>query len=76
MLFRKPRLISSHNHELDQYSSFDKLASHHFNKIGLEYECDLDPQFCDSVPNFEFMLTHVSLPDLDYIVELTLIPVP
>jgi len=58
--------ITSHHFEHDQYQTFDKLISFHFNKIELEHECDLNPQLCDSVSNFESMLTHVSLPDLDH----------
>jgi len=47
------------------------LTSYHFNKIELEP----DLQFCNSVPNFESMLTLVSILDLDHISEPTLIPV-
>ena len=35
--------ISPQNSELNQYQLIDKLASFHFNKIELEYECDPDP---------------------------------
>jgi len=52
------------------------LASFHFNKIEHEHECELDLQFCDSVPNFESMLTSISLPDMDPIPDPILIPVP
>ena len=65
----------SHKLELDQYQPIDKLASFHFNKIELEYECDPDPQLCDSIPFFEAMLTLVSLPELDPFLEPILIPV-
>ena len=51
------------------------MASYHFNEIELEEECDPDPYFCDPIPNFESMMTHVSLPNLDPFSELTLIPV-
>ena len=54
----------------------NKLASFHFKVIELDYEYDPDPQFCDSVSIFEFMLTLVSLTDLDLIPEPTLIHVP
>ena len=63
--FENQDLIPSHNLELDQYSTFDRLASYHFNEIELEYECYLDHQLCDSIPIFEYMLTPVSLPDLN-----------
>jgi len=36
-------LISPQHFELDQYQSFDKLASFLFNEIQLDYECDPDP---------------------------------
>jgi len=52
------------------------LVSFPFNKIELECEYDPDPQLYDLVPNFESMLTLVSLPSLDPFPELTLIPVP
>ena len=52
------------------------MASFHLKKIELEYECDPDPQLCDSVPIFESMLTPVFLPDFDPIPEPTLIYVP
>ena len=68
--------ISSHNFELDQYPIFVKLTSYHFNKIEIEHECEPDLQFCDSVPNFESILSHVSLPDLDPVPKLTLIFLP
>ena len=53
-----------------------QLASFHFNEIELERECELDFQFCDSVPNFKSMLTLVSLTDLDPIPEPAPILVP
>jgi len=58
------------------YSPIDKLASFHFKKIEFEYECDLDPQLCDSILIFESILTLVSLPNLDTFPEPTFIPVP
>ena len=51
------------------------MTSFHFNEIELEHECDPNPQLCDSIPIFEFMLTPVSVPKLDSFPELTLIPV-
>ena len=51
------------------------MASFYFNKIELEYECEPDPQLCDSIPICESMLTSVSLPKLDPLPEPTLIPV-
>ena len=59
----------------DQYQPIDKLASFHFNEIELEYECEPDPQLCDSILIFESMLTPVSLPKLDPIPKQILIPV-
>ena len=53
--------ISSHKLELDQ--PFD-------------YECEPDPQLCDLVSIFEFMLTPVFLPNLDQFPEPIFIPVP
>jgi len=52
--------ISLQNLELDQYQPIDKLVSFHLNEIELEYECEPDPQLCDSIPIFEFMLTPAS----------------
>jgi len=49
--------ILSHKLELDQFKTLIKLASFSFNEIELEWECDPDPQSCDSVPIFESMLT-------------------
>ena len=53
-----------------------QIGKFHFNEIELEHECDLNPQFCDSVSIFYSMLTLVSLPDLDHVPEPTLTPVP
>ena len=50
--------ISPQNLELDQYQPIDELTS----EVELDYECEPDPQLCDSVPIFESMLTTVSLP--------------
>ena len=47
-----------------------------FNEIELECECDPDPQPSDSISFFDFMLTLVSLPNLDQFSEPTFIPVP
>ena len=52
------------------------MTSFHFKDIKLEHECELDLQFCDSVPNFESMLTFISLPVLNPIHEPTLITIP
>jgi len=68
-------LISSHYLELDQYQTIDELASFHFIEIELEHECEPDLQVCDSISNFESYLTPISLPDLDPILEFTLIHV-
>jgi len=68
--------ISSHQYELAQSQSLDKLASFNFNEIELDYECEPDPQLCDSVSIFESMLTPVSLPNLDQFSEPTFIPIP
>ena len=43
--------ISSHEFELDQLQTLDKLASFSFNEIELECECDLDHQLYDLVSN-------------------------
>ena len=67
--------ISLHKFELDQYQSFDKLASFSFNEIELDYECEPDLQPCDSVLIFKSMLTPISLTDLDSFPEPTLIPI-
>jgi len=68
--------ISTHQLELDQSQPLNKLASFEFKKIELDYECELDPQLCDLVPNIESMLTSVSLSNLDPITKLTLILIP
>jgi len=52
------------------------LASFYFNEIEFEHECELNLQIYDLAPNFESMLTPVSLPNLDPISEPILIPVP
>ena len=52
------------------------MVSFHFNEIEHEQECDPNLQFRDSISNFESRLTLVSLPDLDYLLEPILIPVP
>ena len=52
------------------------MASFHFNEIELDYECEPDPQPCDSVPIFESMLTPVFLPNLDQFLESIFIPAP
>ena len=54
--------IQFQNLELNQYQPIDELASFHFNEIKLDYKCEPDPQFCDSVPIFESRLTPVFLP--------------
>ena len=51
------------------------MASFHF-EIELDYECEPDPQLCDSVSIFESMLTPASLPNLDQFPEPTFIPIP
>ena len=68
--------ISSHQHELDQFQIIDKLTSFHFKKIEFESECDPDPQLCDSVLIFKFMLTPVSLLDLNSFPDPTLFLYP
>ena len=62
--------------ELDQYQFLDILASFPLNEIELDYECDPDPQLCDLILIFEYILTPVSLSDLDPMFEPTLIPAP
>ena len=52
------------------------MASFNFNKIELDYECEPDPQLCDSVSIFESMFTPVFLPNLDQFPEPTFIPIP
>ena len=68
--------ILSHHLEIEQFQTFDTLASFHFNEIELDCECERDPQLCNLVSNFEFMLTPISLPNLGPIIEPTLIPIP
>jgi len=72
----QPRFNFSTPFELDQYQTIDKLTSFHFNEIEFEHERELDLPFCDSISNFESMLTSVSLLDLDPIPEPILILVP
>ena len=69
----QPRFNFSTPFELDQYQTIDKLTSFHFNEIEFEHERELDLPFCDSISNFESMLTSVSLLDLDPILKPTLI---
>ena len=45
-------------------------------KLKFEHACDPDLQLCDSVLIFKSILTPVSLPNLDHILGLTLIPIP
>ena len=52
------------------------MASFNSNEIELDCECEPDPQLCDLVPNFESMLTSVSLHNMGSIPEPTLIFVP
>jgi len=72
--FRQDSIPPQHL-ELDQYQSFDKLASFSFKKIELGYECDPDPQVCYSILIFESILTLMSLPYLDPFPKPTLIPI-
>ena len=65
------RLPKGSHQDSTQYRSLT-----YSNEIELEHECDPDLQFCDSIPNFESILTLVSLPDLDHIFESTFILVP
>jgi len=69
--------VSSQTLELDQYQTFenhiDNFASYHFSEIELKHRCDSNPQFGDTIPLFESMLTPVALPDLNHISEPTLI---
>ena len=69
--------ISLQNFELDQYQPIDKLVNFYFNEIELEDEFDTNFQCCDSISLFEFILTPISLPDLNPIPKstLTLIPI-
>ena len=68
--------IFSHQLELDQSQTFDELASFHFKEIEPYCECETDPQLCDSVSVFEWMLTLASLPDLNLFFKPTPIHVP
>jgi len=68
--------ISPYHLQLNQYQPNDKLVCFYFNEIELEHECEPNLQFCDSVQNFESMLTPVILPNLDPFPEPTLILVP
>ena len=52
------------------------MASFYFNEIELEQERDPDPQFYDSIPNFESISTPVLLPNLSNIFVSVLIPMP
>ena len=52
------------------------MKSFHFNEIELDYECEPDPQLCDSVSIFDSMLTPIFLPNLNQFPELSFIPVP
>jgi len=52
------------------------LASFNFNEIELDCECEPDPKLCDLIPHFVFMLIPMSLPNLEPILEQTLISVP
>ena len=52
------------------------MASFHFNEIELDYECEPDPELCDSVSVFESILTLVFLSNLHQFSELTFIHVP
>jgi len=47
-----------------------------FNEVELDYECDPNPQLCDSVSIFESMLNPIFLPNLGQFLEATFIPVP
>ena len=57
--------ISTHQLELDQSQTLDRLASFHFKEIELDCECEPDPQLCDSVLIFKSMLTPVSFVGLE-----------
>ena len=69
-------LISPQNLELDQYQPIDGLASFHFNEIELDYECERNPQLCDSVPIFEYILTRYSYPICTNFLSQHLVPYP
>jgi len=59
--------ISSYQFELNQSQPLDQLVSFNFNEIELDCECEPDLKLCDLFSHFEFMLTSVSLPNLDSI---------
>jgi len=52
------------------------LEIFHFNEIELDYECEPNPQLCDSVSIFDSILILIFLPNLDQFPEPTFIPVP
>ena len=52
------------------------MANFYFKKIEFEYECDPDPQLCDSILIFKSILTPISLHNLETFPEPTLISVP
>jgi len=72
-------IFQDQHFELDYYHTFespiDKLESFYFYEIELEQECDTS-QFCDSVSNFESILTHVLLSKLSNMLEPGLIFMP
>ena len=47
----------------------DILASYLFPEIELEYECDPEPQFGNSIPFLNSILTPVSLPNFNHFPE-------
>jgi len=65
--------VFSHQLKLDQSQTFEEMASFYFKKIEIDCEYKLVPQLCDSASVFEFILTPVSLPNLDPFSESTLI---
>ena len=70
-----------HTHlNLTKSQSFEKdndnLTSYHFHEIELERECEPDPQFENLISLFDSMLTLISLPDLNNILESVLNHVP
>ena len=54
----------------------DTLTSYFFLEIELEHECDLDPQFGNSTPIFDSMLTPIFLPYFNHFSESMLNRVP
>ena len=68
--------ISLYHIELDRHQTFDKLVNFHFSEIELEQERDPDLQFCDSVLNFESMLTRHCYLIWTTLLSQHLIPVP